>query len=172
MPPKGHTSNSESEARTKSSANYHGLSTGFLNNTNTRSSGKQRLTVAQQQYLKELVRAHVHNNHEDNFPHPHPLDFEAYSSDFLRRYKDRHQLSVKDNMTLQGYLLGSKLGMHTESQKKNKLSLPDSRITKKELAGEVKRHFMANSVKEAECIPTFIYKVKNSRKKFRMEFRG
>ncbi|AMD22403.1 HGR064Wp [Eremothecium sinecaudum] len=172
MPPKGQNSNSESESRTRSTTGYHATSMGSSGAANTRSSGKQRLTVAQQQYLKDLVRLHVHNNHEENFAPVHPLEFEEDSDDFLRRYKDRHQLPVKDNMTLQGFLLGSELGMRTYSYKKNNSSLPDGRVTKKELAEEVKKHFISTVVKEAECVPAFIYKVKNSKKQFRMEFRG
>ncbi|AET38402.1 Sap30p Ecym_2693 [Eremothecium cymbalariae DBVPG len=172
MPPKGQNSNSESESKLRSAANNNFGINSSSGTINTRSSGKQRLTVAQQQYLKELLRTHVHNNHRDNSPQPHPLDFERYSDDFLRRYKDHYQLPIEDNMSIKGYLLGSDLGSKTYSYKRNHPSLPDARVTKKQLADEVKRHFTASIVKETECIPAFIYKVRNSKKKFRMEFKG
>lgn len=168
MPPKSHNSNSESESRTRSGAANH---TGANSSAGTRNNGKQRLTTAQQQYLRDLIKTHVHNNHPCNFEKPHPVDFEAYSDDFLRRYKDHFQLPLEDNLSLPGYLLGSKLGEKTYSSKRNAPNIPDARVTKKQLATEVKRHFMSYSVKETECIPAFIYKVKNQKKRFRMEFK-
>ncbi|AGO12617.1 AaceriAER278Wp [[Ashbya] aceris (nom. inval.)] len=172
MPPKVYNSNSESESKTRGASAHHSGAVAPGGAANTRSNGKQRLTVAQQQYLKELVRTHIHNNHEENIPLLHPLDFEAYSDDFLRRYKDHYQIPLQDNLSLQGFLLGSELGSRTYSYRRNLPSQPDSRVTKKQLADEVRRHFTASTVKETECIPAFIYKVKNSKKKFRMEFRS
>ncbi|SCW01715.1 LAFE_0E05666g1_1 [Lachancea fermentati] len=168
MAPRSHNSNSESESRTRTSGsnNGHGSTTG----SNTRSGGKQRLTAAQQQYLKELIRTHIQNNHPDNDPKPHPADFESYPDEFLRRYKDHFHLSLEDNLSIQGYLLGSELGAKTYSYKRNQDGIADARVTKKELASEVKRHFTSYSVKETECVPAFIYKVKNKKRKFRMEF--
>ncbi|CEP62847.1 Sap30p LALA0_S06e05204g [Lachancea lanzarotensis] len=168
MPPKAHNSNSESESRTRSNA---GNSTQGTTSGNARNVGKQRLTTAQQQYLKDLIRTHVQNNHPSNFPKPDPLDFEEYSDDFLRRYKDYFQLPLQDNLSLRGYLLGSKLGQKTYSYKRNENKVPDARVTKKKLASEVKKHFNSYNVKETECIPAFIYKVKNQKKRFKMEFR-
>ncbi|SCV01802.1 LANO_0F13608g1_1 [Lachancea nothofagi CBS 11611] len=168
MPPKAHTSNSESESRARSNAGNQ--NTGAVNN-NARNSGKQRLTAAQQQYLRDLIRTHVQNNHPDNFPKAHPVDFEAYSDEFLRRYKDHFQLPLEDNLSLQGYILGSKLGEKTYSFKRNETGVPGARVTKKRLASEVKKHFTSYNVKETECIPAFIYKVKNQKKRFKMEFK-
>ncbi|SCU97357.1 LADA_0H05864g1_1 [Lachancea dasiensis] len=168
MPPKAHNSNSESESRTRSNAGH--MSAGNATN-NSRNAGKQRLTTAQQQYLKDLVNTHVHNNHPDTRIKPHPVDFEAYSDSFLRRYKDRFKLPLEDNLSLQGYLLGSKLGEKTYTHRRNEGRGPDARVTKKQLALEVKKHFTAHNVKETECIPAFIYKVKNRKKSFKMEFR-
>lgn len=169
MPPRSHNSNSESESKSRST---NSAGHGSAASSNTRSGGKQRLTAAQQQYLKELVKTHIHSNHPDNTPQPHPANFESYSDDFLRRYKDHFHLPLEDNMSIQGYLLGSDLGTKTYSFRRNQKGVPDSRVSKRELAMEVKRHFTAYSVKETECIPAFIYKVKNQKKKFRMEFRG
>ena len=75
-------------------------------------------------------------------------------------------------MTLQGYLLGSELGKRTISYKRNVSSVPGHRITKTEAASKIKKHFNSLSIKETECIPNFIYKVRNQKKKFKMEFRG
>ncbi|SCU78603.1 LAMI_0A05204g1_1 [Lachancea mirantina] len=168
MAPRSHNSNSESESRGRSNNNTgqsHGAST-----NNARASGKQRLTVAQQQYLKELLRRHIDNNHPDNEEQTHPADFESYSDEFLRKYKDHYSLNAEDNLSLSGYLLGSELGGKTYSSRRNQHGVPGARITKKELASQVKRHFTSSSVKETECIPTFIYKVKNRKRKFKMEF--
>lgn len=139
---------------------------------NGRANGKQRLTAAQQQYIKNLIETHITNNHADLRPTSHPVDFEEYTDAFLRRYKDHFQLDVPDNLTLQGYLLSSKLGAKTYSYKRNTQEQHDARIHKKDLANVVRRHFDEHSIKETDCIPQFIYKVKNQKKKFKMEFRG
>ncbi|CAG99542.1 Sap30p [Kluyveromyces lactis] len=166
MAPRGHNnSNSESESKGKSSNNA-------TSGASTRTSVKQRLSSAQQQYLKDLNKKHIHNNHPKNEPLPNPMDFEQYSDEFLRRYKDRFQLKSPDNLSIQGYLLGSRIGKHTYSAKRNQKNVPDARVTKQELAKGVREHFDNYTVREAECLPQFIYKVQNQKKKFRMEFKG
>ncbi|GAV55937.1 hypothetical protein ZYGR_0AZ01090 [Zygosaccharomyces rouxii] len=167
--PRTANSNSESESNIKTRSN---ASTTTGTGVGSRSHVKQRLTTAQQQYLKDLVRTHVTNNHPDLTPKPDPMDFESYSDDFLRRYKDRFQLNVEDHLSIQGYLVGSQLGSKTHSSKRNKHGTPGARIVKKELASEVKRHFNSYNVKETECIPQFIYKVKTQKKKFKMWFKN
>ena len=102
--PRTANSNSESESNIKTRSN---ASTTTGTGVGSRSHVKQRLTTAQQQYLKDLVRTHVTNNHPDLTPKPDPMDFESYSDDFLRRYKDRFQLNVEDHLSIQGYLVGS-----------------------------------------------------------------
>lgn len=171
--------NSNSESDSKSSRSGKVNSTNSKNNnTNTNGSnsntqGKQRLTAAQQQYLKNLVTTHITDNHP-NIIHPvtNPVNFEDYSDKFLRNYKDHFNLNLPDNMTFRGYLLGSKLGSKTYSFERNKIGKNDARIHKKDLSNEVKRHFDSVNIKETDCIPQFIYKVKNQKKKFRMEFTG
>lgn len=74
-------------------------------------------------------------------------------------------------MTLKGYLLGSQLGSKTFSYRRNE-DVQDGRVVKKKLASEVKKHFTSYGIKEADCIPQFIYKVKTQKKKFKMEFKG
>ncbi|CAI4048841.1 hypothetical protein SKDZ_13G3880 [Saccharomyces kudriavzevii ZP591] len=140
--------------------------------SNGRANGKQRLTAAQQQYIKNLIETHITDNHPDLRPKSHPMDFEEYTDAFLRRYKDHFQLDVPDSLTLQGYLLGSELGAKTYSYRRNTQEKHDKRIHKKDLANVVRRHFDEHSIKETDCIPQFIYKVKNQKKKFKMEFRG
>lgn len=165
-------SNSESESRT-TARNTSGSGSNTKSNSSGSGSGKHRLNAAQQQYLKDLVNTHITNNHRDIVnPKYGPSDFEHYSDDFLRRYKDHYSLNCPDNMTINGYLLGSELGSKTYSFKRNKVSAPDARILKKDLAAEVKRHFNSYPVKEMDCIPQFIYKVKNQKKKFKMEFKS
>ena len=135
-------------------------------------SGKQKPTAAEQQYLKDLVARHVTDNHPDKItPKYEPGDFEHYSGEFLRKYKDRFKLDVPDDITLRGYLLGSKLGAKTYSYKRNERGQPSARVMKSELAREVKRHFESMSIKEADCIPRFIYRVKNRKRQFRMQFK-
>ncbi|CDO94690.1 unnamed protein product [Kluyveromyces dobzhanskii CBS 2104] len=166
MAPRGHNnSNSESESKGKSS-------NAAASTTTTRTGVKQRLSTAQQQYLKDLNHKNIHNNHPENKPLPNPVDFEEYSDEFLRQYKDKFQLNSADNLSLQGYLLGSRIGKHTYSAKRNQKNMPDARITKHKLAKSVKDHFENYNVREAECLPQFIYKVQNKKKKFRMEFKG
>ncbi|KAH3903601.1 Sap30p SCDLUD_001245 [Saccharomycodes ludwigii] len=142
------------------------------NNNNHNNSSSNRLTQAQQQYLKDLVKEHVTNNYDPkNKAAPHPLDFEKSDDKFLRKYKDHFDLSLQDNMTLNGFMLNTKLGAKTESWKKihGNTNSP-VRIEKAKLANEVKKHFTSYNLKESECIPTFIYKVRNNGKKFKMEF--
>lgn len=162
--------NSNSESESRSRANNTGAS-GPKAGVSSRSNVKQRLTAAQQQYIKDLVKTHITNNHPQFLAKTDPVDFESYSDDFLRRYKDRFQLDVEDNMTLRGYLLGSQLGSKTYSYKRNE-GVQDGRIVKKNLASEVKKHFTSYGIKEADCIPQFIYKVKTQKKRFKMEFKG
>lgn len=162
-------SNSESESKTRST-NVGAL--GVTAGTGSRSNVKQRLTAAQQQYIRDLVKTHVTNNHPSLGPKQDPVDFEKYSDDFLRRYKDHYHIDIPDNMTLRGYLLGSQLGSKTHSYKQNRPGSPSARVAKKDLASEVKRHFTSHTIKEAECIPHFIYKVKSQKRKFKMEFNG
>ncbi|KAL6942598.1 hypothetical protein ACO0QE_003781 [Hanseniaspora vineae] len=224
MPP-GRPSNSSRDHHTGHNNSSHGGSTKKHGHDNDSHQGKKtgnagghgstKATHAQQAYLRQLVAKHVTNNHPDLEQRPHPLDFENYSSDFLRRYKDKYGLPTKsDNMSLQGYLLGSELGTKTSSWKKinhsavrkpqirgrasvssgsssssssgdsdvhegsslaPSLSLTDEiikgkRVSKKVLADSVKKHFMSSSIKESECIPQFIYKIKNDKMKFKMEF--
>ncbi|SMN22046.1 similar to Saccharomyces cerevisiae YMR263W SAP30 Subunit of a histone deacetylase complex [Maudiozyma saulgeensis] len=171
--------NSNSESDSKSGRS--GKTNSGTSKTNASGSGsttgnnqsKQRLTTAQQQYLKNLVTTHITDNHPSIVnPRTNPSDFENYSDDFLRNYKDHFNLNTPDNMTFRGYLLGSKLGSKTYSFERNKIGKPDARIHKKELSNEVKKHFESVTIKEMECIPQFIYKVKSQKKKFRMEFKS
>lgn len=135
-------------------------------------NGKQKPTAAEQQYLKDLVARHVTDNHPDKItPKYEPDDFEHYSDEFLRKYKDHFKLNVPDDITLRGYLLGSRLGAKTYSYKRNERGQPNARVMKSELAREVKRHFESMSIKEADCIPRFIYRVKNRKRQFRMQFK-
>lgn len=161
-------SNSESESRSRAT---NTATSGPKPGVSSRSNVKQRLTTTQQQYIKDLVKRHITNNHPHNLPKTDPVDFESYSDDFLRRYKDRFQLDVEDNMTLKGYLLGSQLGSKTFSYRRNE-GAQDGRVVKKSLASEVKKHFTSYGIKEADCIPQFIYKVKTQKKRFKMEFKG
>lgn len=162
-------SNSESESRTRAS---NVATAGTTASAASRSNVKQRLTAAQQQYLRDLNRKHITNNHPDLIPRPDPVDFESYSDEFLRRYKDHYGIDARDNLTLPGYLLGSQIGSRTYSYRQNHPDNPHHRVTKRELASQVSRHFTAHTVKEADCIPQFIYKVKNQKRKFRIEFKG
>lgn len=183
-------SNSESEAGRRTSV-YHsngngpGSGAGGSAGTNgayggseNSSSGhlgpktKQRLTAAQQQHIKELLQRHVTNNDPRAKPLQDPHEFEHYSDEFLRKYCDRYGLDCPDNMTLAGYLLGSALGSKTQSWRKNKPGQPGARVTKQEVALAVKKHFATQSVREADCIPQFLYKIKNRGRRFRMEFKG
>ncbi|CCF56670.1 hypothetical protein KAFR_0B03740 [Kazachstania africana CBS 2517] len=159
-------SNSESESN-RSTA---GTATKDHNPSST-SQNKQRLTSSQQQYLNNLTATHVTNNHPtENRNVYHPLDFQHDSDEFLRNYKDHYNLSLPDNMTVSGYLLGSQLGSKTYSFKRNKVGKPDARILKSQLAEEIKDHFNNMQLKEVDIIPQFIYKIKNKDKKFKMEF--
>ncbi|KAL3234528.1 Transcriptional regulatory protein SAP30 [Nakaseomyces bracarensis] len=174
---RGGNSNSESESTRRqhngnNSNNASNTTSAGSNSQSSRSNAKQRLTQAQQQYIRELVNEHITNNDPTLIEKPHPLDFEKYSDDFIRAYKDRYNLDIPDHMTLQGYLLGSELGKRTISYKRNQETVPGARITKKEAVEHIKKHFESQSVKEADCVPNFIYKVRNQKKRFRMEFKG
>ncbi|CCH60174.1 hypothetical protein TBLA_0C03710 [Henningerozyma blattae CBS 6284] len=207
--------NSNSESETSRSRNTHGGNNsngGNNNNDNSGTSGKDtnhstghggkhRLNAAQQNYLRELVKTHVTNNHPSLIPIPHPADLSLYSDDFLRRYRDRYNLDCNDNFTLQGYLLGSDIGNQTQSfsnismnakadangkttekllkqSKKSKekvqggISKPTTkRVMRDELVAKVADHFNTNQPREVNVVPQFIYKVRNRNRRFRMEFR-
>lgn len=168
------TTNSASESETTTTTTTRGRSQGSgsqggnSNNSNTNSSsGKHRTTAAQQAYIKELVRTHITNNHPNLKPQPHPTDISAYSDQFLRKYRDRYKLDCPDNYTLQGYLLGSTVGSQTVSQGK----IQKDRVSRDKLVDVVSKHWNSVQYKEAVVIPQFIYKVRNKKRQFRMEFR-
>ncbi|CCE63936.1 hypothetical protein TPHA_0G01000 [Tetrapisispora phaffii CBS 4417] len=165
------TTNSNSESESKQRNVVSGNAHTNAQTTGVKNTGKQRPTVTQNQYIKNLVKTHITNNHPALTELPHPLDFDKYDESILRKYKDHFKLDVPDNLTLRGYLLGSALGLRTFSGKKNQIGKPGARITKNKLANEVKTHFDNYSVKENTCVPHFIYKVKTQKKKFKMEFK-
>ncbi|CCK72123.1 Sap30p KNAG_0J00400 [Huiozyma naganishii CBS 8797] len=175
-------SNSESESRATGPSKQQrgGNSNGPANtpanaSANTNGNGANKLTSAQQQYLRDLVRTHITNNHprlaQGNNGPGQPLDFERYSDEFLRKYRDTFELDVADNLTMAGYLLGSPLGEKTFSYKRDKADPRGPRVQKAVLASACQRHFTAYQAKEQDLISHFIYKVKNQNKKFKMEFK-
>lgn len=133
-------------------------------NSNSRASTKAR-NAAAQAATAELLAKHIHSNGPQDKKPVDPLDFDQLSTEELRRYKAHYQLPIKTSMTMPGYLIGSSTGKKTYSFKHK------DRVSKHELSGAVKKHFMAQPVKESEIITNFLYKVNNQDKSFKLNFK-
>ncbi|GMF60045.1 unnamed protein product [[Candida] boidinii] len=166
--------NSESESNTGSNTHH---------STNSRASTKARHQAMLQQQ-KEFLAKYIHSNGPDDLPKSDPMDFNNWSEEDLRRYRDTFLTSpgvaAPDIKTFQGYLVESELGQHSESYIQNELtktkvennqaSISDVR-TRNDLRKLVEEHFNNTLVaKESETITNFMYKVKNEDKIFRMYF--
>ncbi|XBW38128.1 hypothetical protein QEN19_003724 [Hanseniaspora menglaensis] len=99
------------------------------------------LTKEMQQYYMDIVKRNVHDNSQYNKiwkkytidprnltgkkrDNRYKVDFNDFDDKFLRLYKDRFIINdLKDNYTLNGYLLQTELGSKTSSFKKNNKSL-------------------------------------------------
>ncbi|KAG7193334.1 uncharacterized protein KQ657_000750 [Scheffersomyces spartinae] len=129
----------------------------------SRTSQKQKNLQAQQEFLAK----YIHSNGPKNTPPTHPLDFEALPTLALEKYNVKYGLRLPQPLSLTADMLNSELGKKTYSYKKNNRG----KISKPELANEVKKHFLALPAKENEIITNFLYTVKNQEKDFKLSFK-
>ncbi|KAH3678300.1 hypothetical protein WICPIJ_008850 [Wickerhamomyces pijperi] len=132
--------------------------------SNSRSNAKARNSAAQQAQA-ELLARHIHANGPNEKPIIEPLDFDSLPVHTLRKYRDHYGLSGTEScLTGSGYILQSKAGEKTYTAKNS------SRVSKLELAANVKKHFLSTNVKESEVITNFLYRVNNQDKQFKLNF--
>ncbi|KAK9480015.1 hypothetical protein V1514DRAFT_327123 [Lipomyces japonicus] len=93
-----------------------------------------------------------------------PIDFETFPRAALRKYKAAYNLSTPSSVTFSGSLLDSSVGKRTYSFKHR------NRVSKDELASDVKRHFTSVPVRETDMIAGFIYAAKYQKNAFKLRF--
>lgn len=153
MPPRSQIRDSASESESKPG-------------TTSRAANKARNAVAAAAQL-ELLSKHIHSNGPKDKPPIDPLDFSTLSDDALRRYNKKYDLQLPEVQSLNDNILQSELGRKSCSAKK---ASKVQKISKKELASNVQKHFLAVNVRENEILAGFLYKVKNQGKDFKLSF--
>ncbi|KAK9239852.1 hypothetical protein V1525DRAFT_396945 [Lipomyces kononenkoae] len=93
-----------------------------------------------------------------------PVQFEAFPIESLRKYRTFYKLSVPSSISNAGTLLNGPVGKKTFSYKHR------TRISKDELASNVKRHFSGSPVRETDMIAGFLYSAKNQNNALRLHF--
>ncbi|KAK6459857.1 hypothetical protein DFJ63DRAFT_52283 [Scheffersomyces coipomensis] len=161
-------SNSESE-----SSKHPSSST----TTTTKTSQKvknQANYQKQQQYLTK----HIHSNGPNDKPKVLPLDFDKYSDEVLIKYNKRYGLNLPNPTSVNNDILNSEIGKKTFTKRNSsnggvgkKSSTPANKITKIDLANQVKNHFLNLPTKENEIITNFLYKVKHQDDEFKLTFK-
>lgn len=134
--------------------------------SNSRASQKAR-NAAAQAAQQELLAKHINSNGPQDKPKVEPLDFEAFSDDELVAYNRKYGLGYSDPLSINGNILNSEIGKKTNFSRNG---VNKNRISKPELASHLKKHFMAMPCRENEIITSFLYKVKNQDKKFKLSF--
>lgn len=129
----------------------------------TRTSQKQKNLQAQQEFLAK----YIHSNGPKDFPQTQPLDFETLPALSLEKYNEKYGLGLPYPLSLNADMLNSELGKKTYSYKRNNRG----KISKPELANQVKKHFLELPAKENEIITNFLYTVKNQDKDFKLSFK-
>lgn len=134
--------------------------------TTSRAANKARnaVAVAAQQ---ELLAKHIHSNGPLDAPKKEPLDFNSLDDDTLTRYNLKYGLDLPRIETINDNILQSEIGKKSYGSKKSS-RMP--RITKPEIASHCHKHFMTAPCKENEMIASFLYKVKNEDKEFKLSF--
>lgn len=134
--------------------------------TTSRAANKARnaVAVAAQQ---ELLAKHIHSNGPQDQPKVEPLDFFSLDQETLTRYNLKNGLNLPRVQSINDNILQSEIGKKTSTFKK---SQGISKITKPELANHCQKHFMSAPCKENEMIATFLYKVKNEDREFKLSF--
>lgn len=153
MPPRGHQKESASESESKASLT-------------SRAANKARNAVAAAAQL-ELLSKHIHSNGPKDKPPVQALDFHAFSEETLHKYQRKYNLNLPEVQTLNENILQSEIGKKTYSHKK---SAQGNKISKPELANTLQKHFTLMNVRENEVITSFLYRVKNQDKEFKLTF--
>lgn len=153
MPPRIHHRESASELETKSGST-------------SRAANKARnaVAVAAQQ---ELLLKHIHSNGPHDKPKINPLDFLAFDDATLHKYTRKHGMGLPPVQSVNDNILQSEIGKKTFSSRR---AAGYARITKPELASHCHKHFVAAPCRENEIITSFLYKVKNEDKDFKLMF--
>lgn len=153
MPPRSAYRESASESEAKSGST-------------SRAANKARNAVAQAAQL-ELLSKHIHSNGPQDMPKIDPLDFSSLDDEALSKYNSKYGLNLPPIQSINENILQSEIGKKTCSAKKAKGT---HRITKPEFASEVLKHFATIPCRENEMIASFLYKVRNEDKAFKLTF--
>lgn len=153
MPPRVYHKESASETEAKSGAT-------------SRAANKARHAVAAAAQL-ELLSKHIHSNGPKDKPPIDALDFSSLPDTALSNYNRKYGLNLPLVQSINDNILQSEIGKKTYSARR---SAGQNRISKPELAEHVQKHFSLMSVKENEVISSFLYKVKNQDKDFKLLF--
>lgn len=124
----------------------------------------QAALQAQQLYLAK----HINSNGPQDQPPLKPLDFERFDDATLVRYSTHYNMGIAPPMTVNGDILNSEIGKKTYSKRSG---THPAGVSKPELAAHLKNHFMSLPCKENEIVTSFLYKVKNQDKDFKLTFR-
>lgn len=130
----------------------------------SRASQKARNAAAQAAQQEFLLR-YINSNGPQDKARTDPLDFNTLSDDALEKYRKHYGLNCPPAMSLNAYILGSEIGKKTYSYKVN-----EDKITKSDMANQVKKSFLALPCRENEIIACFLYKVKNQDREFKLTF--
>ncbi|GEQ66517.1 hypothetical protein JCM33374_g180 [Metschnikowia sp. JCM 33374] len=153
MPPRGHQKESASESESKAALT-------------SRAANKARNAVAAAAQL-ELLSKHIHSNGPRDKPQVQPSDFQSFSDETLYKYQKKYNLNFPEIQSLNENILNSEIGKKTSSYKR---SASANKISKPELAVNLQKHFTQMNVRENEVITSFLYRVKNQDKEFKLTF--
>lgn len=157
----------ESASESESGRATVGNSTGANNQPRATQKAKNQANLqAQQSYLSK----HIHSNGPQDFPKVHPLDFELFDDEVLIKYNERFGMGLPEPVSINDDILNSELGKRT-CYKKAQASLQAARVSKPDHAAHSKAHFMNLPCRENEIISSFLYKVKNQDKQFKLTFK-
>lgn len=134
--------------------------------SNLRAANKARNAVAAAAQL-ELLSKHIHSNGPNDKPRANPLDFLGMRDEELQRYGAKYALNLPAPQSLADNILQLEIGKKTVLLKKAALL---ARISKPEYASHVQKHFMLLPCRENEIVASFLYKVKNEDKEFKLMF--
>ncbi|KAF3987054.1 hypothetical protein FT663_03159 [Candidozyma haemuli var. vulneris] len=153
MPPRVQNKDISSDADVKSAPN-------------SRSANKARnaVAVAAQQ---ELLSKHIHSNGPHDRPKVDPLDFLNLPKEALEAYNRKYSLNLLPIQTTNEDILRSEIGKKTYTSKRSAQML---RISKPEVASHCQKHFLGAPCRENEIISSFLYKVRNEDKEFKLSF--
>ncbi|KAK9458143.1 hypothetical protein V1511DRAFT_491857 [Dipodascopsis uninucleata] len=139
------------------------------NNYSNQSGNKRGGSSSTNSAANSTSNSHTNTNASQNatsedVPSQDPLNFESFPVRALRKYKTTYNMPGLSSISEAGALLNGSVGKKTYSYKHR------NRISKEELAGNVKKHFTAQTTRETEMIACFLYATNNQKNAFKLHF--